>query len=405
MKTNIGVFFGGRSTEHEISVISASQAMAAINRDKYDVTPIYISKQGKWYTGDLLFDTANYRDMNALMAKCQEVYMRPIYGDYNLYKARKPLFGSDVVTKLDVVIPVLHGSNVEDGIFEGVLQTIGIPYAGCDVLASANGMDKITMKMILQACGIPVVDYVWFTDKQWSAQRDALIAQVEDKLGYPVIVKPANLGSSVGIGCAHNREELIDKVDTAEQYSARIVVEYMVKDLQEINCSVIGDCDEYQMSVLEQPLTSQDILTYTDKYMGGTKGAQGMAASAKKFPADLPEAETKRIQFLAGETFRVLSCHGVSRVDVMIEGASQPDETGCRKIYVNEINTIPGSLSFYLWEGTGLRFDEEMQLLVKLALKRKREQEMKTVSYDQNIFNLSGGTKGAKGGKFGGVKK
>lgn len=405
MKTNIGVFFGGRSTEHEISVISASQAMAAIDRDKYDVTPIYISKQGKWYTGDLLFDTANYRDMNALMAKCQEVYMRPIYGDYNLYKARKPLFGSDVVTKLDVVIPVLHGSNVEDGIFEGVLQTIGIPYAGCDVLASANGMDKITMKMILQACGIPVVDYVWFTDKQWSAQRDALIAQVEDKLGYPVIVKPANLGSSVGIGCAHNREELIDKVDTAEQYSARIVVEYMVKDLQEINCSVIGDCDEYQMSVLEQPLTSQDILTYTDKYMGGTKGAQGMAASAKKFPADLPEAETKRIQFLAGETFRVLSCHGVSRVDVMIEGASQPDETGCRKIYVNEINTIPGSLSFYLWEGTGLRFDEEMQLLVKLALKRKREQEMKTVSYDQNIFNLSGGTKGAKGGKFGGVKK
>ena len=183
------------------------------------------------------------------------------------------------------------------------------------------------------------------------------------------------------------------------------MVEYMVKDLQEINCSVIGDCDEYQMSVLEQPLTSQDILTYTDKYMGGTKGAQGMAASAKKFPADLPEAETKRIQFLAGETFRVLSCHGVSRVDVMIEGASKPDETGCRKIYVNEINTIPGSLSFYLWEGTGLPFDEEMHKLVQLALKRKREQEMKTVSYDQNIFSLSGGAKGVKGGKSGGVKK
>ena len=375
--------------------------MAAINRDKYDVTPIYISKQGKWYTGDLLFDTANYRDMNALMAKCQEVYMRPIYGDYNLYKARKPLFGSDVVTKLDVVIPVLHGSNVEDGIFEGVLQTIGIPYAGCDVIASANGMDKITMKMILQACNIPVVDYVWFTDKQWSAQRDELIAQVESKLQYPVIVKPANLGSSVGIGCAHNREELIDKVDTAEQYSSRIVVEYMVKDLQEINCSVIGDCDEYQMSVLEQPLTSQDILTYTDKYMGGTKGAQGMAASAKKFPADLPEVETKRIQFLAGETFRVLSCHGVSRGDVMIEGASKPDETGCRKIYVNEINTIPGSLSFYLWEGSGLKFDEEMEHLVQLALKRKREQGMKTVSYDQNIFSLGGGIKGGKMGKLG----
>jgi len=405
MKTNIGVFFGGRSTEHEISVISASQAMAAINRDKYDVTPIYISKQGRWFTGDLLFDTKNYRDMNALIAKCEEVYMRPIYGDYNLYKTKKPLFGSDVVSKIDVVIPVLHGSNVEDGIFEGVLQTIGIPYAGCDVLASANGMDKITMKMILSACNIPVVDYVWFTDKQWFAQRDELIAQIEEKLSYPVVVKPANLGSSVGIGCAHDRDQLIEKIDNAEQYSSRIIVEYMVKDLQEINCSVLGDCDDYQMSVLEQPLTSQDILTYTDKYMGGTKSAQGMAASAKKFPADLPEEETKRIQFLAGETFRVLSCHGVSRVDVMIEGASTPDATGCRKIYVNEINTIPGSLSFYLWEGTGIKFEEEMERLVQLAIKRKREEGMKTVSYDQNIFNLTGGTKGVKGGKFGGVKK
>ena len=401
MKTNIGVFFGGRSTEHEISVISASQAMHAINRDKYDVTPIYISKQGKWYTGDALFDVANYRDINSLLAKCQEVYMRPIYDDYNLYKTKKPLFGTDVLTRLDVVIPVLHGSNVEDGIFEGVLQTIGIPYAGCDVLASANGMDKITMKMILQACDIPVVDYVWFTDKQWFAKRDELIAQIENKLGYPVIVKPANLGSSVGIGCAHNREELIDKVDAAEQYSTRLIVEYMVKDLQEINCSVIGDSDDYRMSVLEQPLTSQDILTYTDKYMGGTKGAKGMAASQKKFPADLPDAETKRIQFLAGETFRALSCHGVSRVDVMIEGKSERDASGCRKIFVNEINTIPGSLSFYLWEGSGLKFDEEMEHLVQLALKRKREQGMKTVSYDQNIFSLGGGIKGGKMGKLG----
>ena len=401
MKTNIGVFFGGRSTEHEISVISASQAMHAINRDKYNVTPIYISKQGKWYTGDTLFDVANYRDMATLLAKCQEVYMRPIYDDYNLYKTKKPLFGSDVITRLDVVIPVLHGSNVEDGIFEGVLQTIGIPYAGCDVLASANGMDKITMKMILQACNIPVVDYVWFTDKQWFAKRDELIAQIEEKLGYPVIVKPANLGSSVGIGCAHNRTELIDKIDTAEQYSTRLIVEYMVKDLQEINCSVIGDCDEYQMSVLEQPLTSQDILTYTDKYMGGTKGAKGMAASQKKFPADLPDVETKKIQFLAGETFRALSCHGVSRVDVMIEGKSERDASGCRKIFVNEINTIPGSLSFYLWEGSGIKFDEEMERLVQLALKRKREQGMKTVSYDQNIFSLGNGIKGGKMGKLG----
>ena len=389
MKTNIGVFFGGRSTEHEISVISASQAMHAINRDKYDVTPIYISKQGKWYTGDALFDVANYRDINSLLAKCQEVYMRPIYDDYNLYKTKKPLFGTDVLTRLDVVIPVLHGSNVEDGIFEGVLQTIGIPYAGCDVLASANGMDKITMKMILQACDIPVVDYVWFTDKQWFSQRDALIEKIESKLGYPVIVKPANLGSSVGIGRAVNREQLIEKIDGAEIYSTRIIVEHMVEELQEINCSVLGDCDEYRTSVCEEPIKSGEILSYEDKYMGGSKGAKGMQASQKRIPAELPDEVTKRIQFLAGETFRVLSCHGVSRVDVIIDRSNS-------NIYVNEINTIPGSLSFYLWEATGIPFDKLMDTLVDLALKRKRESGMKTVSYDHNIFNLGAGVKGGK---------
>ena len=388
MKTNIGVFFGGRSTEHEISVISASQAMHAINRDKYDVTPIYISKQGKYYTGDALFDIANYRDIPALLEKCTQVYMEPSYGDYNLYRVKKPA----VVTTLDVVIPVLHGSNVEDGIFEGVLETIGIPYAGCNTLASANGMDKITMKMILHACDIPVIDYVWFTDKQWFAQRDALIEKIESKIGYPVIVKPANLGSSVGIGRAANREQLIEKVEVAEKYSARIIVEHMVDNLKEINCSVLGDCDEYESSVLEEPIKSAEILSYEDKYMGGTKGAKGMQASQKRIPAELPQDMTDRIRFLAGETFRVLSCHGVSRIDFIVD-----DDTN--EIFVNEINTIPGSLSFYLWEATGLSFDKLMDRLVHLALKRKREQGQKTVSYDQNIFSMTGGAKGGiKGG-------
>ena len=394
MKTNIGVFFGGRSTEHEISVISASQAMHAINRDKYDVTPIYISKQGKWYTGEALLDIANYRDVPALLAKVEEVYMEPCYGDYNLYKKKKSMFGSNVLTHLDVVIPVLHGSNGEDGIFEGVLETIGIPFAGCNTLSSANGMDKITMKMILQACDIPVVDYVWFTDKQWYAQRDELIKKIEDKIGYPVIVKPANLGSSVGIGRATNREELVEKVNGAEIYSTRIIVEDMVEDLQEINCSVLGDCDEYQASVLEEPIKSGEILSYEDKYMGGTKGAKGMQASQKRIPAELPEDETKRIQYLATETFRVLSCHGVSRVDVIVDRKT-------RDIYVNEINTIPGSLSFYLWEATGISFEQLMDRLVQLALKRKREMGLKTVSYDHNIFSLGKGLKGGKMGKLG----
>ena len=390
MKTNIGVFFGGRSTEHEISVISANQAMHAIDTENYDVTPIYITKQGRWYTGEALKDVANYRDIPKLLKQCTEIYMEPVFDDYNIYRRKPKMFGSNIVTRLDVAIPVLHGSNGEDGTFEGILDSIGIPYAGCNVLASANGMDKITMKMILQACDVPVVDYVWFTDKQWDSKRHQMIQLVEEKLGYPVIVKPANLGSSVGIGRAANRETLIERVNEAEKYSTRLIVEHMVDNLHEVNCSVLGDCDDYITSVCEEPIKSGEILSYSDKYMGGTKGAKGMQASQKRIPADLPASVTERIQFLAGETFRVLSCHGVSRVDVIMDA-----DNG--NIYVNEINTIPGSLSFYLWEATGIPFNELIDRLVKLALKRKREAAMKTGSYDQNIFSMGGGVKGAKG--------
>lgn len=392
MKTSVAVFFGGRSTEHEISVISANQAMAAIDRNKYDVTPIYITKEGRWYTGDALMDVANFRDTKALLERCTEVYMRPTYGDTNLYRSNKRRFGSDVLKKIDVVIPVLHGSNGEDGIFEGVLETIGVPFAGCNTLASANGMDKITMKMILEADDVPVVDYTWFTDHQWFTNRDKLIERIESKLGYPVIVKPANLGSSVGIHRADNRDALITAVDEATRYSDRLIVEHLVANLQEINCSVLGDADEYQTSVCEEPVKSGEILSYEDKYMGGTKGAKGMASAEKRIPADLPDDITKRIRFLAGEAFRVLGCHGVSRVDMIIDR-----DNG--RIFVNEINTIPGSLSFYLWEATGITFTALMDKLVQLALKRKRARERKTVSYGANIFALTGGAKGGIKGK------
>lgn len=402
MKTNVAVFFGGRSVEHEISVISALQAINAMDSAKYNIVPIYITKQGHWLTGDALLDINNYRDLQSLETKATEVYMRPVYGDYNLYEARHSggLFskGPKVVSELHVALPVLHGTNGEDGIFEGVLETIGIPFAGCNTLSSANGMDKITMKMILKEEGIPVVDYVWFTDKQWISDRDAMVKRIEDKLGYPVIVKPANLGSSVGIGTAADRAELIAKVDEAEKFSRRIIVEHMVERLKEINCSVLGDADDHQSSVCEEPIKTGEFLSYTDKYMGGSKTGAGMQASDKRIPALIPEETSDRIRKMAADTFRVLSCHGVSRVDVMIDEADG-------NIYVNEINTIPGSLSFYLWEATGISFGQLMDRLVQLALQRKRENDRKTFTYDQNIFAMGGGTKGgtkgAKGGFFG----
>ena len=223
--------------EHEISVISALQAINAFDKEKYNIVPIYISKQGRWYTGQNLLDIRNYRDMKKVTEEAEEVFMRPEYGDFNLYKVNTGIFSkkNPVAAELHVAIPVLHGTNGEDGVFEGLLETIGIPFAGCNTLSSANGMDKITMKMILREEGIPVVDYVWFTDRQWNSGRDALVEKIEKKLGYPVIVKPANLGSSVGIGTAANRQELIAKIDNAEKFSQRIIVEHMIEQLKEIN--------------------------------------------------------------------------------------------------------------------------------------------------------------------------
>ena len=213
--------------------------------------------------------------MKSLTERSEEVYMRPEYGDFKLYRAntKRGLFSKKdpVYEELHVAIPILHGSHGEDGMFEGLLETIGIPFAGCDTLSSANGMDKITMKMILRSEDIPVVDYVWFTDKEWSAKQEELLDKIENKLGYPVIVKPANLGSSVGIGKASDRKSLITKIDEAEKFSQRIIVEHMIEHMMEINCSVLGDADDHQSSVCEEPISKGDFLSYEEKYGGGAK--------------------------------------------------------------------------------------------------------------------------------------
>ena len=393
MKTKVGVFFGGRSVEHEISVISALQAINAFDTNKYEVIPIYISKQGKWFTGEALLDIKNYKDLKSLEEKAEEIYMKPVYGDYNIYRVnlKGGIFSKKdpVFSEIHIAFPVLHGSHGEDGMFQGVLETIGIPFVGCDTLSSANGMDKITMKMILRESGIPVVDYVWFTDREWLASREIVDKKIEEELGYPVIVKPANLGSSVGISKASDRKSLDIAIENAIRFSSRIIVEHMVQDMMEINCSVLGDADHRECSVCEEPIKHKDFLTYDEKYGGG--GKAGMQASQKKIPADLPVKTSDEIKKIASETFRVLACNGVSRIDFMID-----KENG--EIYVNEINTIPGSLSFYLWEETGISFKELIDKLIALALKRKRDTDRKTYSYDTNIFAMGGGLKGGTKG-------
>lgn len=391
MKINVCVIFGGRSTEHEVAVISANQAMHAIDKEKYEVIPLYMTKKGVMYTGEALFDIKNYKNMNSLLEKCERV---TVYNDgENVYMdcIKKPLFGGKKPVRIDVAVPVVHGTNVEDGSIQGWLETLNLPYAGCDVTSSALGMDKVAMKNVLAAKGIPVLPCVSFYSKQWFTEKEAVLAEVE-KLGYPVIVKPANLGSSIGISIAKDRDGLVASINDAAGYAEKILVEHAISKIREINCSVLGDFNDARPSVCEEPVASDGFLSYDKKYKEGAKGSKssGMASTKRIIPADLDAETTDKIRGYCVETFKALGCSGVSRIDCMIDG-----ETG--EIYVNEINTIPGSLSFYLWEKTELDFKGLMTELVNIALRRSREKANLTFSFDTNLLELHGGTKGAKG--------
>lgn len=392
MKINVGVLFGGRSVENEISVVTALQTIESMDRQKYEIIPVYIAKTGRWYTGEKLLSLRNYKDMKSLLDACEPVYIKPLYGERTLYRDRKSLFGSDAVARLDVVLPTLHGTNCEDGTLQGVLASTGIPFVGCDVLASANGMDKITMKQILQSSGIPVVSYWWFNDKAWFQDRDAVVEACEKHLQYPVIVKPANSGSSVGIRPAHNREELIEAADYACTFTTRVIVEKLVEKLKEVNCSVLGNYEECEASVCEVPMRSGEILTYSDKYMRGGGKTKGMASTKRELPARISDDETSLVKDLACKTFRVLACEGVARIDFI------KDEED-KRIYVNEINTIPGSLSNYLWDYTGIPFTALVDRLIDLAFARSREASFKVTDFGGNIFTQLGD--GPKTGKLG----
>ncbi|MGL4623486.1 MAG: D-alanine--D-alanine ligase family protein [Culicoidibacterales bacterium] len=411
MKIRVGVFFGGESVEHEVSVISANQAMAAIDTERYEVVPVYITKNREWYTGAVLSDVANYKDEKQLLAQATRVNLIQDGGKYYLYAYPFKAFRNKPVAELDIAFPVIHGTNGEDGSLQGYFEMLGLPYVGCNVGAAAVGQDKIYMKNILRDAGIPITDFVWFYTNRWYTQQEAMIEMVESQVGYPVIVKPANLGSSVGISLAKNRDELIDAIEEACQYDDKVLVEAIVANLVEMNCSVLGDFEAAQPSVLEEVMGSDEFLSYKDKYQGGSsssKGAktgskttgtgsksQGMASTNRIIPARIRDEETQTIQTLAVETFQVLNSSGVARIDFLMDGET-------RAIYVNEINTIPGSLAFYLWQHTGMDFTELTNNLLALALKRERRRQNKTFSYETNLlanYTSTAGTKGSKGVK------
>ena len=389
MRTNVAFFFGGRSVEHEVSIISAQQAMAAANKDKYNVIPIYISKKGFLYTGDDLMKMDAFKNMEALLKKSFRVILVNTEHGVQIEKYPRPMFGG-VLGSIDVAVPVVHGTNGEDGTLQGYLEMLGVPYAGCNVLSSAIGMDKVLMKKILKEHGVPVLDCEYFYTREWFEKKQLVVNQIE-KLGYPVIVKPANLGSSVGIKKAADRGELEEAVELAASFADKILVERAIVNLREINCSAMGDSESVKTSVCEEPFGGDEILSYQDKYMAGAKeGAKGMASLTRKVPADLEKETEEKIRAYVAQTFRILCCSGVARVDCMID-----KDNG--EIYVNEINTIPGSLSFYLWEEAGVSFELIIDELVRIALKHDRQKQALTFTYETNLLQMQGGAKGVKG--------
>lgn len=397
------MMFGGKTVEHEVSVISGIQACMAMDTDKYEIIPVYMTKENEMYIGEGVGDIKSYRNIPELLKKSQRVIMINESGRFLLMPYPAKRFGGPKPVEFDVAFPVVHGTNVEDGALQGYLKTVGVPFVGPDVTASAVSMDKFITKAVLKEHDIPVLDAEVYTMSDYQ-EMDSLVERIEKNFGYPVIIKPVNLGSSVGISIARNRAEIINSLDDAFRYAVRVLAEHAIANLREINCSVLGDENDAIASECEEPLHTKDILSYEDKYVnsggkggknGGSKGSgskgAGMANLARKIPADLTPEKREEVRDLAVRSFKALGCNGVSRIDFMID-----EDTG--KLYFNEINPIPGSLSFYLWEPAGVPYTELLDRMIQLAFKRMRTEESITFSFDSNILanaNL-GGAKGSK---------
>ena len=392
MKIKVGVIFGGKSVEHEVSIISAIQAINNFDKDKYDVIPIYMTKNNEMYVGELIGKISSYNDISKLTKNSQRVIMLNDLDKVILEKYPMKKFGKNQYAQIDVVFPIVHGTNVEDGTLQGYLKILNIPFVGCDVTSSAVGMDKYVMKTILKDNDVPVLDCTVINKHEYIEDNKAIANKIKKEISFPVIVKPINLGSSVGIKIARNDDELFVALDHAFNFASQILVEKAITNLREINCSVMGDITSCTPSQCEEPLNKGEILSYEDKYISNKKNtpSKGMSSLERQLPANIDEKVKNTIQEYAIKTFKLLNCNGVVRIDFMIDIDSN-------KIYVNEINTIPGSLSFYLWEASGLKYKELLTKLVELAFKRKREESSISYKFDTNILeNFDGGTKGGK---------
>ena len=393
-KTTVGVIFGGRSVEHDVSVVTGHQVMQALNPERYEVVPIYIDRDGRWFTGQPLRDLKNYDDEIFRLPGVQRTILSPSTQHHGLLNNPVPsgLFSRSQVQRLDVVFPAIHGSHGEDGTLQGLLELADIAYVGCGVMASALANDKQMTKVVLRQHGVPVVDAVDVTRADWFDRPDHVIQRVREQLDYPVFVKPVTLGSSIGIGRATDEAMLRAAMDVAANLDSRILVEAAIQYGVEINCAVLGNGDAIQASVLEQPLSWDAFLTYEEKYM---RGNEGMKSAERIIPAPITPEMTEHIQKLARQAFIAIGGRGTARIDFL----ARP-ESG--EVFLNEINTLPGSFAFYLWQEAGLSASDIVHKLVELAQDAHADKRRNLYNYRTNLIQLTAqrglsGVKGVKG--------
>ena len=379
-KTRVAVVFGSRSVEHEVSVVTAMQILANLDQTKYDVIPLYIDKQGKWWSGEALKKIENYKNLELKNKNGLGEYQQSIVANKRRIMPMGGVFRKPI--EFDIILPAIHGTYGEDGTLQGMLEMLGVPYTGCGVLAAAAGMDKVIQKAVYEKEGLPVVKYEWFLSKEYLENKKEVIERLEKKIGYPMCVKPANLGSSVGINMAKNKKELEWAIEVAKEFDTKLLIEECLEDIDEINVSVMG-FEEAQVSVCEQPIKANTMLSYEDKYLKGGK-AKGMANLSRLVPAPISQNLTKKIQDYALRAFKALGASGVARIDFLVNIKKEI-------VYINEINTLPGSLSFYLWEKSGYPFGKMLDKLIELGFERYNKRNKINYSFDSKLLKKADG--------------
>jgi D-alanine-D-alanine ligase len=392
-KTTVGVIFGGRSVEHDVSIITGQQVMRAFDPEFYDVIPIYIDREGRWFTGEPLLELKNFKDEIISMKGVYSAIISPSVQHHGLII--NPTSGrleKSEMRRLDVVFPAIHGTHGEDGTLQGLLELADIAYVGCHVLASAIANDKIMSKIVLSQQGIPIVEGVSFSRAEWLEAPDMVISRITHELSqYPLFVKPATLGSSIGIGKAADEHMLRIYIDVAANLDSHILIETAVEKPVEINCAVMGNGSNIRASVLEQPVSWDQFLTYEEKYL---RGGEGMKSADRIIPAPIGDELTEKIKSIAVSAFRAIGGCGTARLDFLVKSDSDA-------VFLNEINTMPGSLAFYLWQEEGLSPRDMVHQLVELAREAHAEKRRNTYDYRTNLVEHAAarGVKGLKGAK------